>query len=96
MYSFDNLAKYDLEDGHIYSYTVSEDAVNGYTSVQNGNNFTNTINQEKITVSGTKTWVDPDGTVHPNITINYIQRWKNRRYKQIKKWNYNIFIYRIR
>ena len=72
-YSFENLDKYDLKDGHIYIYTVSENPVIGYTMIQNGNDFTNTINQEKITVSGTKTWIDPQGTVHPTITINLLR-----------------------
>ena len=68
-YSFNNLDKYDLADGHAYEYTVEELPVEGYTSSQDGYNFTNTINQEKTSVSGTKTWVDPEGTVHPEITI---------------------------
>ena len=55
-----NLDRYDLEDGHNYSYTVKEDEVEGYTSVKvDGNNVTNTINQEKIAKSGTKTWIVP-------------------------------------
>ena len=33
-YSFENLDRYDLKDGHIYKYTVSEDQVVGYTSKQ--------------------------------------------------------------
>ncbi len=68
-YSFNNLDKYDLADGHAYEYTVEELPVEGYTSSQDGYNFTNTINQEKTSVSGTKTWIDPEGTVHPEITI---------------------------
>ena len=72
-YSFDNLDKYDLTDGHEYVYTVSEETVRGYTSAQDGTNFTNTIKQEKISVSGTKTWIDPQGTEHPTITINLLR-----------------------
>ncbi len=72
-YSFDNLDKYDLTDGHEYVYTVSEETVRGYTSAQDGTNFTNTIKQEKISVSGTKTWIDPQGTEHPTITINLLK-----------------------
>ena len=71
-YSFTNLDKY-AEDGHIYEYTVTENKVDGYETNQNGYNFTNTIDQEKITISGTKTWVDPEGTEHPEITINLLQ-----------------------
>ena len=71
-YSFKDLEKY-AADGHIYEYTVTEDAVDGYTTKQNGTDFTNTINQEYVEVEGTKTWVDPEGTVHPAITINLLQ-----------------------
>ena len=73
-YSFSNLPKYDLTDGHVYAYTVEEEAVAGYTSVQDGTNFTNTIEQDNtVEVSGTKTWIDPAGTEHPTITINLLR-----------------------
>ena len=75
-YSFDNLDKYDLTDGHEYVYTVSEEIVEGYTSAQNGTDFTNTIEQDNtVEVAGTKTWVDPEGTtlVHPEITIDLLK-----------------------
>ena len=69
-YEFTDLDKY-APDGHIYTYTVTEDAVEGYASVQNGTNFTNTVKQEKLSVSGTKTWVGtPAGVATPDITIN--------------------------
>ena len=69
-YSFTNLPKYDLNDGHVYAYTVEEEPVEGYTSVQTGTNFTNTIQQDDtVSVSGTKTWIAPQGTVHPDVTI---------------------------
>ncbi len=69
-YSFTNLPKYDLNDGHVYEYTVKELPVKGYTSKQDGTNFTNTIQQDNtVSVSGTKTWIDPVGTVHPDVTI---------------------------
>ena len=83
-YSFENLPKYKTNDDGSYIldengnvqlnvYTVTENAVEGYTSAQNGTNFTNTINQEKISVSGTKTWIAPQGTEHPTITINLLK-----------------------
>lgn len=73
-YTFDGLDKYDLSDGHVYEYTVEELPVDGYTSEQNGNDFTNTIQQDySVSVSGTKTWIDPVGTVHPTITINLLR-----------------------
>ena len=72
-YSFTDLDKYDLSDGHIYEYTVEEVAVEGYTSKQEGTDFINTIAQEQIDVAVTKTWADPAGTVHPDITINLLR-----------------------
>ena len=76
-YSFDNLEKYDLEDGHEYVYTVREVKVDGYTTEQNGNNFENTIEQEYITIEGTKTWDDMDNKlgkrpVEEGITIKLL------------------------
>lgn len=72
-YSFNNLEKYDLEDGHEYVYAVEEVPVEGYTSKQDGTSFTNTIAQDYISVEGTKTWIDPEGTKHPEIVINLLQ-----------------------
>lgn len=71
-YSFDHLDKYDLADGHTYEYTTSEDNVEGYTSRRDGDNYTNTINQVKISISGTKTWIGPAATAEtrPTVTIN--------------------------
>ena len=73
-YSFENLDRYDLTDGHEYKYTVSEGTVEGYKSEQNENNFTNTIEQDNtVIVSGNKTWVTPAGTTHPTVTINLLK-----------------------
>ena len=76
-YSFSNLPKYDLTDGHEYAYTVKEEAVDGYTTSydkDNANNIINTIAQDNtVEVSGTKTWIDPAGTEHPTITINLLR-----------------------
>lgn len=55
-YSFTNLPKYDA-NGDAYTYTVKEEAVDHYTSTQDGNNFTNTLS-DITTISGTKTWDD--------------------------------------
>ncbi len=49
-YAFTGLDKFD-SDGNPYSYTVSEEAVNGYDSKQSGNNFTNTYNPTKAGVT---------------------------------------------
>ncbi len=67
-YTFSGLPKYDAE-GYEYTYSVAEAAIEGYTTDQDGNNFTNTVNtiNDKIDVSGTKTWVD-GGKAHDNAT----------------------------
>ena len=71
-YKFENLDKY-APDGHIYKYTVSEDAVDGYQTTYGENTITNTINQEKLSINGTKTWIDPQGTEHKEITVNLLR-----------------------
>ena len=67
-YTFNDLAKYDTE-GYLYEYKVVENAIDGYTTVQDGRNFINTISDinEKINVIGTKTWID-GGREHDNTT----------------------------
>ena len=67
-YTFNGLSKYDPE-GYLYTYKVVEDAIYGYTTVQDGRNFTNTMSEinDKIEISGTKTWVD-GGKTHNNAT----------------------------
>ncbi|MGI6019687.1 MAG: Cna B-type domain-containing protein, partial [Marvinbryantia sp.] len=56
-YKFSGLDRYDNE-GYTYTYTVREAPIEGYTSESNGNDFTNTITQEMLTIQGTKTWTD--------------------------------------
>ncbi|MBQ2957461.1 MAG: Cna B-type domain-containing protein, partial [Clostridia bacterium] len=79
-YTFENLPKYAVPcdelkdykgelDGHIFNYSVYEMEVEGYESVQDGFDFTNTIKQKYTEVEGTKTWIDPIGTEHAPITI---------------------------
>ena len=67
-YSFDNLPMYDSQ-GVKYTYTVSEDAVHGYTSTPNGYNFTNDLQQQYTKVEVSKTWIDGGRTDRPDITI---------------------------
>lgn len=76
-HEFTNLPKYD-DDGNEYVYTAEEAEVNGYTAEYSNDTLTitNTIDQENtVSISGTKTWVDPEGTelVHPDITINLLK-----------------------
>ena len=78
-YSFTGLDKYDLTDGHVYSYTVEEVVPTGYTSKQEGNNFVNTIKQEYVSLSGSKIWIDPEGKKHDTITLQVYQN--NKPYK---------------
>ena len=55
-YSFDNLLAYD-ERGRI-TYTLSEDAIENYSSEPNGFDFTNTHAPGKTSVAVTKSWSD--------------------------------------
>ncbi|MBQ3508417.1 MAG: Cna B-type domain-containing protein [Peptococcaceae bacterium] len=56
-YAFRDLPKYDAA-GYEITYTVTENPVNGYDTVIDGYNIKNTIKQEYISISGTKTWID--------------------------------------
>lgn len=69
-YSFDNLDEYS--EGSKISYTITEDAVEGYTTVVDGYDITNSHTPEKINISGTKTWDDnddQDGKRPESITV---------------------------
>ena len=55
-YSFDNLPVY--KSGNKITYTISEDAVAGYTTAIKGTNITNTHVPAKTNVSVTKVWSD--------------------------------------
>ncbi len=70
-WSFEDLAK--KANGKDIVYTITEDAVEGYTSKVEGYNVTNSYTPEKTSVSGTKTWNDAndqDGKRPESITIN--------------------------
>jgi len=72
-WSFTGLDKY--EDGKEIVYTITEEAVTGYTSKVNGYNVTNTHKPETTSVSGTKTWNDAndqDGKRPESIIINLL------------------------
>ena len=69
-YSFEDLDEYS--NSSKISYTITEDAVEGYTTVVDGYNITNSHTPEKINISGTKTWDDnddQDGKRPENITV---------------------------
>ena len=57
-YSFANLPKY--ANGQKITYTVTEDAVDGYTTESDGYNFINTHQPETTEITVTKTWDDAD------------------------------------
>ena len=72
-YTFADLDKY--ANGEEITYTVTEDAVAGYTTTINGFEITNTHEIEKTSVSGTKLWVDnddQDGKRPASITVNLL------------------------
>ncbi|MDO5346419.1 MAG: Cna B-type domain-containing protein, partial [Lachnospiraceae bacterium] len=69
-WSFTGLPKY--ENGQEIQYTITEDAVAGYTSEVTGYNVTNSYTPETTEVSGSKTWNDnnnQDGKRPESITI---------------------------
>ena len=73
-YEFTGLPTYDA-DGKLYTYTVTEDAVDGYTTVVSGYNITNKLTGT-TSVSGSKTWKDNNNayTTRPeSITVNLLQ-----------------------
>ena len=66
-YTFDNLDKYDSTTGAENTYTVSEEAVDGYTSTVTGTDIKNSYTPEVTIVKVSKTWVGPKAgpvTVH--------------------------------
>ena len=72
-YFFHNLREY--RNGVEIAYTITEDPVDGYTTIINGYNVTNIYVPEVVTVSGSKTWNDADdqdGKRPESITINLL------------------------
>ena len=72
-WNFDNLDKF--AGGKEIVYTISESAVEGYTTEINGFNVTNTYEPEQIAVRGTKIWNDAnnqDGVRPESITVNLL------------------------
>ena len=76
-YSFKDLPKY--KDGKEIVYTVSEEAVEGYTSQLEGTNLTNTYTPAIVSIEGSKTWKDDnnrDGLRPSQITVNLLANGK--------------------
>ena len=66
---FKGLKKYRT-DGSEYEYSVREEKIDGYATEYSDNTVINSYTGgDKVSVKGTKTWIDPEGTTHPTITI---------------------------
>ena len=92
-YSFTNLPEF--ENGKKISYTVTEDAVAGYTSTIDGYNITNNHTPATVKVSGTKTWNDnnnQDGIRPSSITVNLLangQQVASKKVSASDNWQYS-------
>jgi LPXTG-motif cell wall-anchored protein len=92
-YSFDNLAAY--ANGQKITYTVTENAVAGYTSTVDGYNVTNNHTPATVKVSGTKTWNDnnnQDGIRPSSITVNLLANGQQVASKTVSasdNWQYS-------
>ena len=81
--------------GQEITYTVSEEAVPGYTSKVDGYNITNSYTPETTTVSGRKTWEDgdnQDGKRPASITVNLLadgQKVNTQTVGEAEGWSYN-------
>ena len=81
--------------GQEITYTVSEEAVSGYTSKVEGYNITNSYTPETTTVSGSKTWEDgdnQDGKRPASITVNLLadgQKVNTQTVGEAEGWSYN-------
>ena len=93
LYSFDNLAAY--ANGQKITYTVTENAVAGYTSTVDGYNVTNNHTPATVKVSGTKTWNDDnnqDGIRPSSITVNLLANGRQVASKTVSasdNWQYS-------
>ena len=93
-YEFKDLPKYNQEGTEI-TYTITEDAVAGYTSSINGFNITNTYTPEKVQVSGSKNWNDDGnaaGTRPGSITIRLYANGSEIGHKTVTEkdgWSWN-------
>ena len=72
-YEFSNLPK--NKAGQAISYSVAEEAVQGYTSTVNGYDISNSHTPETVSVQGSKTWEDgdnQDGLRPEQITVKLL------------------------
>ncbi|WBB30750.1 Cna B-type domain-containing protein [Parvimonas micra] len=72
-WKFENLDKY--EKGEVINYTITEEQVEGYTTVVTGHNVKNSYTPGKTSVQVTKAWEDKnnqDGVRPASVTIRLI------------------------
>ena len=94
-YSFTGLPKY--ENGKEITYTVTEDAVAGYTTSISGYTITNSYAPNLVTIQGTKTWDDDnnaDGLRPSSIVVNLLADGTAVQRQQVKAaadgtWTYS-------
>ncbi len=74
-FTFTDLPKYKNGNTILYTYTVDETAVDGYTKSVNGTTITNSYTPETLTISGSKVWDDDnnrDGRRPEGITVRLL------------------------
>ena len=92
-YSFTDLPKYS--NGSEITYTVTEEAVEGYETAVNGYNILNTHKPETISINGTKHWDDADnqdGKRPESITVNLLANgtvYASKTVTAAGNWTYN-------
>ena len=92
-YSFTDLPKY--EKGTAINYTVTEDAVSGYSTTINGYDITNSYTPGRTSVTVTKAWVDNDNKGNKRPSEIKIQLYADGResgspvaLNEANKWTY--------
>ena len=91
-YSWTDLQAYSPDGKTAYTYTVSEDPVDGYITAVAGTNITNTITGT-TEVKGTKSWNVPEGTKLPEkITVDLLRNGEKINSKEVTaadEWKYS-------
>ena len=86
VFKFVDLPEYDLTTGNAYEYTVEETGAEGYDSKvvykDGAAEIFNTPKQSPFYIKGIKTWIDPDGTKRPDVTMQLFRDGKL--YKETK------------
>lgn len=92
-YSFTDLPKY--ENGIAINYTVTEDAVAGYSTTINGYDITNSYTPGQTSVTVTKAWVDNDNKGNKRPSEIKVQLYADGResgssvtLNEANKWTY--------